>query len=53
MRELGYIEGQNITIERRYADWNPERLAALAAELVELKPDIIVAWRPRRSRPSK
>jgi putative ABC transport system substrate-binding protein len=34
LRELGYIEGQNLTIERRYADGRPEQLPTLAAELV-------------------
>ena len=34
LHELGYIEGQNLTIERRDADWKPDRLPALAAELV-------------------
>jgi len=44
LRDLGYIEGKNIAIERRYADGDVERLSDLAAELVKLKPDIIVAW---------
>jgi putative ABC transport system substrate-binding protein len=43
MRELGYIEGQNITFEYRFAEGNPERLPELAADLVRLKPDIIFA----------
>jgi putative ABC transport system substrate-binding protein len=42
MRELGYAEGRNVVIERRFADGKPERLPALAAELVQLKVDIIV-----------
>ena len=44
LHELGYIEGQNLAIERRDGDWKPDRLPALAAELVGLKVDIIVAW---------
>jgi putative ABC transport system substrate-binding protein len=44
LHELGYVEGQNIAIERRYADSIVERLPDLAAELVKLKVDIIVAW---------
>jgi putative tryptophan/tyrosine transport system substrate-binding protein len=44
LHELGYIEGQNLTIERRDGDWKPDRLPTLAAELVGLKVDIIVAW---------
>jgi putative ABC transport system substrate-binding protein len=43
MRELGYIEGKNLTIEWRSAEGKTERLAALAAELVNLKVDVIVA----------
>ena len=42
LRELGYIEGQNIAIEYRYAEGKPDRLPELAAELVRLKVDIIV-----------
>src|SRR5215471_2424893 len=42
LRELGYIEGQNIAIEDRYAEGNPERYGELAAELVRLKVDIIL-----------
>jgi len=43
LRALGYIEGQNILIESRYADGQLERLPALAAELLRLKVDVIVA----------
>ena len=42
LRERGYIEGQNITIEYRYAEGKLDRLPELAAELVRLKVDIIV-----------
>jgi putative tryptophan/tyrosine transport system substrate-binding protein len=42
LRELGYIEGQNIAIEFRYGEGKRERLPELAAELVRLKVDIIV-----------
>src|SRR5919106_4131112 len=42
LRELGYIEGQNITIEYRYAHGKSQLLPELAAELVRLKVDIIV-----------
>ena len=41
---LGYVEGKNIVIERRYADGDVKRLSDQAAELVMLRPDIIVAW---------
>jgi putative ABC transport system substrate-binding protein len=43
LRELGYIEGQNIAIEYRYAEGKPDRFPELAAELVRLKVDIILA----------
>jgi len=42
LRELGYIEGQNIAIEYRYAEGKRDRFSALAAELVRLEVDIIV-----------
>src|SRR5262249_15327397 len=43
LRELGYIEGQNIAIEYRYAEGKVERFPGRVAELVRLKVDIIVA----------
>src|SRR5215468_7072112 len=43
LRDLGYIEGKNIVIEWRFADGNRDHLRALAAELVRLKVDVIVA----------
>jgi putative ABC transport system substrate-binding protein len=42
MRELGYVEGKNMVIEWRYADGKFERLPELAAQLVQLKVDVIV-----------
>jgi putative ABC transport system substrate-binding protein len=42
LREFGYTEGQNIIVEYRWADGKTERLAGLAAELVGMKPDVIV-----------
>jgi putative ABC transport system substrate-binding protein len=42
LRDLGYIEGQNLVIESRYADTQLDRLYALAAELVRLPVDILV-----------
>jgi putative tryptophan/tyrosine transport system substrate-binding protein len=42
LRELGYVEGQNIAIEYQYAEGKPDRFPELAAELVRLKVDIIV-----------
>jgi putative ABC transport system substrate-binding protein len=43
LRDLGYVEGQNIVIEYRYAEGKAERLPDLAAELLRLKVDVIVA----------
>jgi putative ABC transport system substrate-binding protein len=43
LRDLGYVEGRNVVIEYRDAEGKPERLPALAAELVGLKADVIVA----------
>jgi putative tryptophan/tyrosine transport system substrate-binding protein len=43
MRELGYTEGKNFILEARFADGKAERTPALAAELVRLKVDVIVA----------
>lgn len=43
LRELGYVEGQNTTIEYRWAEGKPERMRELADELVRLKVDIIMA----------
>src|SRR5262245_51909701 len=42
MRELGYVEGQNVTFEARFAEGRIERLPALAGELVKIKVDVIV-----------
>ena len=46
LRELGYVEGKNILIEYRYAEGKFERLTDLAAELVQLKVDVIVTAGP-------
>jgi len=42
-RELGYVDGQNLTIEYRYAQGRAERLPELAADLVQSKPLVIFA----------
>jgi putative tryptophan/tyrosine transport system substrate-binding protein len=42
-RQLGYVDGQNVTIEYRYAQGRPERLSELATDLVQTKPDVIFA----------
>ena len=46
LRELGYVEGQNIIVEWRLAEGRLERLPELAADLVRLKVDVIVAPAP-------
>ena len=46
LRELGYVEGENLVIEWRYAEGKLDRLPALAAELVRLNVDIIVSASP-------
>jgi putative ABC transport system substrate-binding protein len=46
LRDLGYVEGQNIDIVTRYADADSTRLPVLADELVRLRPDLIVALDP-------
>jgi putative tryptophan/tyrosine transport system substrate-binding protein len=43
MNDLGYVEGRNLVIDFRYADGKNDLLPGLAAELVALKPDVIVA----------
>src|SRR5215510_6848081 len=43
LRELGYVEGKNILLEYRYAEGNVARFPELAAELVRLNVDLIVA----------
>jgi putative ABC transport system substrate-binding protein len=42
LRELGYVEGRNLVIEQRYAEFRYERMPDLAAELVRLTPDVVV-----------
>jgi ABC-type uncharacterized transport system substrate-binding protein len=46
MRELGYLEGQNVKFEDRFADGHFDRLPGLAADLARLSPDVIVAVAP-------
>src|SRR2546425_4506920 len=43
LREHGYVEGQHIILERRYGQVGAERMSDLAAELVRIKVDVIVA----------
>jgi putative ABC transport system substrate-binding protein len=53
LQELGYTEGQNLAVDRQYADGNADRLRELVAELVRRKPDIIVAFSTTAARPAK
>jgi putative ABC transport system substrate-binding protein len=53
LRALGYVEGQNIAIEYRYADRNYDRLPVLAADLVRLKVHVIVTESTPPSRAAK
>jgi putative tryptophan/tyrosine transport system substrate-binding protein len=53
LRERGYSEGKNITIEWRYAEEKRDRLPALAFELVRLKVDVIVTGGPSATRAAK
>src|SRR3972149_2649539 len=46
LRDLGWVEGQNIAIEVRFAEGKTDKLPTLAAELVRLKVDVIVPWTP-------
>lgn len=41
-RDLGYVEGRNLALEFRWADFHYDRLAGLAEELIRLKPDVLV-----------
>jgi putative tryptophan/tyrosine transport system substrate-binding protein len=53
LRDLGYVEGKNVLIEYRYAEGKVERVPDLAAELVQLKPDVIVVGGNRATRAAK
>ena len=53
MRELGYVEGKDFVVELRSAEGQYERLTDLAAELVRLKVDVIVAASPLAVRPAQ
>jgi putative ABC transport system substrate-binding protein len=44
LRELGYVEGQNILIDYRWAEGMPDRFPALAAELIQLRVDAIITY---------
>ena len=53
LRELGWIEGRNLTTDRRGASGQQDLLPGLAADLVALKPDVIVAVGPQPTRAAK
>jgi putative ABC transport system substrate-binding protein len=53
LRELGYVEGENISIEYRYAEGKLDRLSSLAVELVHLKVDVLVTAGPLPTRGAK
>ena len=53
LRELGYVEGQNIIIDFRWTSEAPHRLAQLATELVQAKVDVIMAIGPPAIRAAK
>jgi putative ABC transport system substrate-binding protein len=47
LRDHGWIEGKNLIIEYRYFEGHVERIPALAAELVALKPDLLIGSNPQ------
>src|SRR5512147_2418467 len=53
LKDLGYVEGKNVALEIRWAEDKPERLPALAAELVQLKVEVIVTHGPLGVRAAK
>ena len=53
LRELGYVEGKNVVIETRFSDGHLERLPGLAAELIRLKVDVLVAGSPAAAAAAK
>jgi len=53
LREHGYVEGQNIVVDYRWAEGNEERLRLLVAELIRLKVDLIVTSAPAATRAAK
>jgi ABC-type sugar transport system substrate-binding protein len=50
LRQLGYIEGQTLVVDLRFADEDPARIPVLAAELVREKPDVLWTHSPQGAR---
>ena len=42
LRDLGYVDGQNVALEYRYAEGRPDRVGELAVQIVAMKPDVVV-----------
>jgi putative ABC transport system substrate-binding protein len=53
LHELGYTDGQNVAIERKFAEWDADKLRAMATELVERQVDVIVASSSPAARAAK
>jgi putative ABC transport system substrate-binding protein len=53
LRDLGYIEGQTIIVDSRYADEDPDRIPVLALELVRQTPDVLWTHSPQGARAAK
>jgi putative ABC transport system substrate-binding protein len=53
LRDLGYVEGRNVTMEWRWSEGKPDRFPGLATEVVALKPDVIVASGTQATRAAK
>src|SRR5262245_37005789 len=53
LRDLGYVEGKNIILEYRWAEGTYDRLPVLAAELVRLKPDLVLTHGTAGTRAAK
>jgi len=53
LRKLGWVEGSTIVVDRKAAEMRNERLPQLAAELVQSKPDLIIASAPQSVRAAK
>src|SRR5262245_37399063 len=53
LRDLGYVQARDVTFESRFADGKPERLPGLAAELVRLNVDLMVAYGATSARAAK